>query len=330
MSNIRYLGGRLRLRLPTSGEIAESEAKCVPSGWVVDEGYTVQNGILRPLAQGRAVGLDEDRVITRVYRPILETIVPAEFAKVAQGSEPEVIRFACRYGLLGYRETRQTSLDVYREQLSMLTSGEIHHEDLEKFYFDDEAAQGDPVSWILGHACGVSLALELAGLDGDLDRLKHRIDQLITPADSPGKERLSFAAGVRGCRRPTLYHFGVEQDCDPRSTARSIISTIVNDNLAGVTRRLTWGADRATSTFEPASLLDAIYWLLADAVIGHSVKQCGYENCRRFFVARNPKMEFCPSPAGDTISSRCASRHRQQQYRKNQKSQKSRNRSRRA
>ena len=279
--------------VPNGADFIESRGRSFADEWPVAEDYVIQSGLVRPRVGGKPVA--------REYLPMAQPELPAEFAKVGGGDgEGAVLGFIRRYGLLGYAQAWRFPF----EELGAARS---------RFYTPNLA--GDPVPWLVAHARAVALVGELARALDEPEALSLQIGQLTVRA-ATGDEMLAFSVPGRGRTRPGQVQMRPRKS--PRESALEIIAHILNENLDGVSRTLLVEPqdDRRlglTSLFTPLNLLDAIYWLLADAVVGARVRSC--LACKRFFMATSDRMKFCPPPMGLAGVSRCMNRFKQQQFR---------------
>ena len=62
---------------------------------------------------------------------------------------------------------------------------------------------------------------------------------------------------------------------------------------------------RAESFFLSQATIEAVYWQLADKIEAKMILRCS--ECRRFFVARDKRQQYCP-PLPGSARSRCSSR----------------------
>jgi len=312
------------------GEIMILEPKeslTVPEECCVDEDYVIEDGLIKPVVDGKPIEIDKKRKFERRYKAIEHPELPSEFAKISDewDSDKAVHKFVRRYGLLGYWDAVKSTpylWYMYAINLAGYRDKGISQNPWELF-FHPGGNEGDPVSWILAHARGVKLVLELA-VDIDNDKkLKSQIEQLLIPAATSGCEALAYTCGIRGMKRPQILQFLYDPKEDLRETAYYIICNILNPNLEGARRRLTArpkGKRKAKGIqsglidqLHPISLLDAIYGLLADAILGNSVKRC--DECGRFFVATRGNTRWCPPPVGFKGASPCGNRFRQRTLR---------------
>jgi hypothetical protein len=271
-------------------ELAESRVRRFVNLWPVAERYEIRKGFLVVAGPERPPA----------YAPLGRPELPAEFAKLAKGDAEAVLAFAKTYGALGYA-------DALRFPAEALGAA------VERLY--DPNAPGDPLPWIFAHARAVALVGDLAHALDEPNALAALL-ATITVREAHGEELLSFQGPARGYERPAQVQMRPAET--PRASALHVIAHIINGNLGGVTRELlvepqAGGALGLTSIFAPLSLLDCIYWLLADAVADGKVRAC--LACQRFFVSTDGRMKFCPRPMGQDGASLCLTRYKQQQYR---------------
>jgi hypothetical protein len=192
---------------------------------------------------------------------------------------------------------------------------------------------GDPVDWILENAATVNFVMRLT------DSL--RSDYVVAREIELLKERdcdpeigwhdiVRFRFSAHGERKPAFGSFGPIYDA--RVAAVNTVRLILDHNLRGVRRGVhvedhtnlkSWRGrnDRCVlkTVFRFQSLLDAIYWLLADAVVGEPgmIRKC--LNCGRFFLASHGREKYCPQKEGLQGISPCANRYRVRRHREKKK-----------
>src|SRR5215510_5062226 len=126
----------------------------------VQEDYVIRNDRLWP--QGE---------IKYKYAPMIHPELPTEIAKLTRGDNNAVLRFARRYGLLGYRCVVEAMLErqpsaehpIWRERLP--------------------ENEGEPLRWIWGHANTITVCLTLNNLlqEGDETALQNYLYTLRGP-----------------------------------------------------------------------------------------------------------------------------------------------------
>ena len=238
-----------------------------------------------------------------------------------------------RYGLLGYCQVAKSSPERHsRLEWCMRSIAEnqklvnplVSPRRILRLLEDRAIDLGDPLDWILGHAKTVKLVLETAEALTDTALLTGLIERMRERDSYTGEDFVRFSCFMRERRNPNSCSYGPWTD--QRGAAMHIISMILDGNLGGVTRSLTTQLEgqmtrggkrvdvfRLESHFRFQSLLDCIYWLLTDAVLGRAVKKCIH--CGRYFVATHGKMKYCPPRKGFRGISPCANRHRVQKSR---------------
>jgi hypothetical protein len=161
---------------------------------------------------------------------------------------------------------------------------------------------GDPVKWVLAHSRTVALCLQLIGVLEEADR--HAIAETVeTTTSGPyawrlgvGKLSTKFAQSTLETR-PQL-HAGI---------ARGWLRNFITDNIAGISRRMDMDAygTRLVSFFSFRAMIETVYWQLADKAESGGIRRC--LECKRFFVARDKRQQYCP-PFPGASRSRCSSR----------------------
>ena len=246
---------------------------------------------------------------------------------------------------MGYQQVYQTSLELHK----VLRAGDRIYgaigkqnpcvaaflpEDPDALFVWKDRDPGEPIPWIVEHARAVKLVLDLRSAWGNNEKLRNVFLQYewpTPPAHLRPEDRIIRVPMVARAFAFTLGTDWLVTPLKPHDLAARIIRSILNENLDGVRRLVeTEGSvnkcsrkplldnDSFKSIFKPESLLDAIYWILADAVTNSWVRRCAFKSCGRAFVASSQKYKFCPPPRGFDGSS-CANRDRQRRYRKRKK-----------
>jgi hypothetical protein len=277
-------------------EFVESRTRSLSIVWRIADDYRVESGAVVPVMRGKPIYYPTDihgDEGANDYMPGSRPELPGEFAKVAGGTDKEILDFVRRYGMLGYHE-------AWRVEELGAAFGALGY---------DAKVKGDPVHWILAHAANVKLVLQLANALTDPNQTKIEIQNLIVHNPETRTAHLSFAKAGRASVYPSQNQMRIFDD--PRECALKIISAILNDNLTGISRGLlieyntkTRQPD-STPIFRPLNLLDCVYWHLTDAVIGAKIRTCENPKCRRFFNATHRRMKYCPPPMGQAGVSRC-------------------------
>src|SRR4051812_12596265 len=83
---------------------------------------------------------------------------------------------------------------------------------------------------------------------------------------------------------------------------RGELSNIITESIVGVSRWLLNDprCTRTESFFLCWATIEAVYWQLADRMESRMVRRC--LECRRFFVARDKRQDYCPPLPGATRS----------------------------
>lgn len=325
-----------------STDYTESVRRLSVFGWAVAADYVLEDGGVVALSQRRKIHASR-ALIDPTYFPLTRTELPAEFAKIASGSDDDVLAFVRRYGLLGYSVAltgfEQFTLTVARaggrKALNALERQprpdpwltQVMKPDVLIDLNYDTTLPGDPVAWVLAHAENVKLAGELGRAlhEGDVkaraDGIQAVLERRIVHTDTVGDVRqrgdfkgLAVSAPVarRGWSRPRVATFPVTSWDE---IALELVSFILTRNLGGVRRAIGFSVKtpRLVSLFAPQNLLDCIYWLLADAVTGTQLRAC--PDCGHFFVATHERMKYCPPPMGIQGPSRCMNRAKVRRWR---------------
>lgn len=297
------------MKIPDGAELRASDERAFRTSWLVYEDYIVRKGVLQPLANGVPIGILSARGATKRYLPIARIELPFEFAKLANSSEDTILRFVRNYGLLGYHQAVNTTLGVFKFAAS-LQQGKSP---ADKYLVHPGIDFGDPVSWILSHAETVKLVLDLNEALKDRQLLKQILERMTVQGES-------WPIGFRYIERGHLYSHSIKmirEGKDDFDCIRGIIAHIMNRNLnGGISRELILDVNperrsegrHLLSVFGANSLIDCIYWLLADAIVGNSIKRCKF--CNRFFNVSTLKRIYCPPPMGNLGNGPCAQNDR--------------------
>lgn len=319
--------------VPSRSELLESDSRGFRTYWLVQEDYRIEDGLVKPLASGKPVDVTEKfftlASLSR-YLPMTRPELPFEFAKLARADDADIVQFVRRYGLLGYREAFETTLSIYKtfEFLATTPRGEEDKppEKIPDFsrFFHEGINDGDPLAWVVSHAKTVNFVLELHDALKDKRQLKAKLEELKIHTVEYGDWPIEYRYAQRGELYPECCKTkrGSESDFE---FAGGIIECIVNANLkGGISRELlidlepenskkTARQNTLISTFQANSLIDCIYWHLADAIAGSTVKRCLY--CKRFFNATHLKRLYCPPPMGLSGEGSCAQNDRAKRLR---------------
>lgn len=327
------------MQAPLRSDFLESDVRGFRTTWLVAEDYRLEDGLVKPVAKGELVSVApfEENAVQR-YLPMARPELPFEFSKIETAEH--IVSFCKRYGLIGYLPSVQTTLDIYTNfQLAMTlpsddenderpTTVATRQRDFQKFYHPG-LWEGEPISWILNHAETVRFLLNLFDALTDSGKLKSIIERLtIGGAANRMTASIQCKYAVRGSLYNRTYLTSRRGESDVEFS-QGIIQHILNENLVGgVTREIIVdlepesirSKDRALtfiSAFRANSLLDAIYWHLADAITVATVKRCLY--CKRFFNATHLKRLYCPPPMGINGEGSCAINDRAKRKRQRQR-----------
>jgi hypothetical protein len=277
-------------------ELLESHARSFTSAWWVADDYVVKEGFVIPLVAGKPIEyIDVHRGLRAMkqYMPMAHPELPAEFAKVDGGGRDAALTFVRRYGLPG----------LWRFQLGKARPN------------GPEPLCGDPLAWILAHARAVRLVGDLASELDNKDALVQRLEEL-RATDGTGWP-IVFPFMPHEARYPSILK--MKAAATPRETALRVIAWQLNDALRNVSRCLGLvGVEppRLESRFIFEDLIACIYWLLADHVVGGTIRRC--RSCGRFFAATSDRVKYCPPPMGIEGPSRCMNRDKVRRWRQDQ------------
>lgn len=248
--------------------------------------------------------------VVTAYAPINRPEVPGELAKVR--SEADALAFAKRYGLLGFPDADRTPPLGFAEVASPKLPSNLRRARGWRAFLEQrrqhDQAPGDPIDWFLAHAATVRTIAELGFFSDDKAQLIRYLDQYRVRRSS--EEVIALRAARGGERRPDLIEFPVNVGAP--ALARRIAAGLLNDNLARARRHM--NAETLQSQFGLRTLLDVVYWLLADALTGQQLRQC--LACGGIFTATSDRMKYCPPPMGLDGPSRCMNRAKVRKWRK--------------
>ena len=248
----------------------------------------------------------------RRYYPITHPELPEQFARLANGDEKEILRFARTYGHLGYESAATSTLSIYSVLRDL--GNHVSKQKLDS-YFHQGIRKGDPVKWIVVHASNVDLVLKLKHLESRRRKLEEYLD---TRLDRRRNSYIFNYATRSWLEGGTLR---VKADRNPKEVVSAVIAVVLTANLEG-THRVVYGL-RARSrdtgrssletAFEGECLLDYIYWHLADAVTRGPIGRC--VACGRLFVVRHQNQKYCARRSDQKGESLCALAYRQRRWR---------------
>ncbi len=298
--------------METSEEWRESSSRGFLSVWPVHSAYGIIDGIIVPQIDKDQVSIHHisGRSIRKCYMPLGRAELPGQFARVSTGGVEEALRFVHNYGLLGYHASFS-----FTELIGLASKD---------FQAHDPDCPGDPVSWVLAHSANINLVLELIARLNDEKSLLSVLTSLMVHDPKTNSRSLSIPIAFRGNTYPATCLFRIEES--PLQTALNVIAHILHENLQGASRRIQVlkganGKFQLDSGFEIRNLLDAIYWLVADAAVHSQVRIC--DHCKQPFVCTNLKIKYCPSPLDyKGAISQCMNRAKQSRHRSKIRAQK--------
>mgnify|MGYP000867376666 CR=1 FL=1 len=297
-------------------EYLESRSRSFNRLWPVAEDYVIKKGFILPVLEGKVV--DPRTPIKSVkkeslYLPMGRPELPGEFARLADEDEEKVLAFVRRYGLLGYHCALRFPYEV------------ISADKMKMYNYE---SPGDPLNWVFAHAKAVNLIMHLAEALNRPDELKIRLERLLVEEDLPSGQKRHFVSYLRPQRAfglPGHARTSIELMGGYKKTAIHIITDIINENLTGIARNLEmeWKEEDndygIVSFFSFRNLMDCIYWLISDAIVGGKVRSCEY--CGKPFTAPDDKTKYCPPLQWEKVS-RCMNRAKQSRLRKKRKNNK--------
>jgi hypothetical protein len=267
-------------------DVQVSRARGMSRVWWVAEDYTIQDGVIYQYHAGLRVPSSLPTNSEAQYLPLSRPELLSEFPRLVDATEPDLLKFVKRYGLLGYPQAQDTP--------------GLH--------------DGDPVSWVLAHAATLKLVMELAAALNEPMRLNSTLERL-TERHHTGQLGIVYTIAERGELYLRTIH--ARKLDNPQEQALKIVADILNRNLKGISRYVELeqqpdGRLGLTSLFAPRNLLDCIYSMAADAVVARKIRMCTY--CGRPFVAISDRMQYCPPRMGLRSVSPCMNNAKQKRF----------------
>jgi hypothetical protein len=241
----------------------------------------------------------------RTYNPFVDENLPNALARISS-DELDLLDFASEFGELGYsriiRNTPPLSTFVPKSAEWRATSSAYQNWQKAFHAAARNLPEGDPVDWVLAHSRTVALCLEFIGLlmEGDEEAIRDAVEGI--PARGP------YAWGVRlGALPVKEWNQSLKTGVEASAIIRLAVCDLINENIAGIRRRLVTDPHgfRAESFFLCSATIEAVYWQLADKMESGMIRRC--DECKRFFVTRDPRRRYCPALPGSTRS-RCSSK----------------------
>jgi hypothetical protein len=219
--------------------------------------------------------------LTRWYAPMAHPELPQFIAALRHADDRGLVAFAEEYGALGFTSlTADANAAMYTWPDGTTTTG------------------GDPLDWMRAHGRTVQLCLELTEAlqrndAAAIDRLtgcSSLVDMSLTLPTQPG----AVFALLSVAQLATVHQLSVHLNVLPFDRARVMRANIINPNIERVSRRLTVLANGANQSFwRYSSMIEAVYWHLANAAEGGSVIRCKRPGCGALFIQRHRRQEYC-------------------------------------
>lgn len=238
--------------------------------WPVARDYEVREGYLWPVGGW-----------TRFYKPEGRVELPFELAKLESGRPRDVLRFARRWGLLGYDRQRPRPLPP------------------------DEA--GEPLEWIKESARDLKLCLSI------MDALERRsTEELVSVIRGHLGSGDSFWRDMLG---PWSWEIKEDDDLDwgadaeeVENAARLMLCEIVSKNMEAIKPRLSFVDKVPEVNFKFTSLIEMAYVHVARLAMARSkLDRC--EECGALFKKAHGLQRYCP-PGLLYQESQCSYRNR--------------------
>jgi len=264
-----------------------------PTSFVAKQ-YRISSGLLQAVGQG----------VARTYEPCTEKALPTALARVSSG-DISPLAFASHFGELGYfqlaRRTLAPSFPAWlpNSQAWTAVNAAFQHYQCVLLGASQNLPEGDPLEWILAQSRTVALCLSFIGVLGPGDEVEMRDEVERIQAHKPYARRDQlFELPAREWRK------SLRSGAAPSAIIRRELCQIITDNIAGMHREFVIepGAIEAESFFL-CTTVEAIYWQLADQIETNMVRRC--LDCRKFFIARDKRQQYCPLLPGST-GGRCS------------------------
>jgi hypothetical protein len=265
--------------------------------WQVAEGYEIgSHEMVGPVVQPAGE-------VHHWYLPMAHPNLPEELAKV--GDEKSSLKFARRYGLLGYPANSHLTFQRQGDKLQSCGT----------------PIPGDPVEVVLIHARQVRWVLGLAAalqMD-DMEGLIELMGQIMDPkawASFPHFVSSKSKASEKAWRFFSLKDSGIgfpQSDVPGASSdeqvlkfnALSFIEQVLSSNIQRIHLDVgiressqvgehSYGLENLRREFRWRSLLDVVYYHLHQQVVeaNNPLRTC--KECGNFFVQTHGKQQFCP------------------------------------
>lgn len=252
---------------------------------------------------------------TRSYNPFVEVGLPNALARIWSG-ELSPLEFASEFGELGYSRILRNTITPLSVSLPKSTEWQAAYAAYQNWQTAFHAAarnmpEGDPLDWTLAHSKTVALCLEFSGLlmEGNEKEIRDAAE---------GVERGPYAWGIRLGNVPVKeWRHSLKKGVPASAIVRLALCNIITENITGIRRWLVSDVhgSRAESSFLCNGTIEAVYWQLADGMEAKDVRRC--LECRRFFLARDKRQQYCPALPGSTRS-RCSSKLNVRNHRERQ------------
>lgn len=248
----------------------------LPQTWSVFSDYKVKDRRIQPKPK-------KQKEAPTFYVPAARTELPGEIAKLERNDIASVLKFARRYGSLGFSHLSPKEDKPY----------------------------GDPLQWVWLHADTLRLALTLKELidHQKTDELKRLLFELSQGEDRSKEYPTPAVTYARLDKQQTIVFCptsGASPDAVVQTLAANMLCTIVNNNIANLRPELTWR--KINGTFQQhflfTGLIEVAYWHVANALQGGMIKRCQRSGCGGLFIQTDQRQRFCPT--GDKRESPCA------------------------
>ncbi len=245
------------------------------------------------------------------------TQLPSIFGKLNPEKENEILKFVSRYGVLGSKKLPRTT-KIAMEKAHEEASQHFKHNFLwERSKYLDEFAP-ETLEWIQQHIKTVRLVLELLTSIQEEDESSivklikgHEIEVKESPINRQNPLATLGEVSMNGY--PWL-------ELEPMRFGIELVETVLNKNMKPIRRKVTFKDKHFQSYFVNDTLIEIIYWQIANIAEGGELKRCLH--CNTPFLSLRSDQKFCSYDPVFEKESRCALAHRQKQYRERKKNEK--------
>jgi hypothetical protein len=256
--------------------------------WYVQPHYEIRDQVL-------VHKIESPSEIGASYPPIAHPTLASELAKITIADEGAIVKFASRYGHLGYAQLKP-----------------------------EENLEGDPLPWVWAHVRTLQICFELIWLTEHGS--KKQIYEYLRGMQPPGTASSEFIAPKQtiACRDTVQSVQWGKFKPGGREAAIDVLVDILNRNAGGITQTLVATEKCPRRYYRFSALIEMAYWHLSNAFLEDNVARCHAKGCGAYFIQTDQRQKFCPSyfdPRSERryIESACAIRERVKRSRRQSK-----------